>query len=274
MIVDQPRQCSAPMFSQKWQCVGTFNSDGGTLRKAVSDVILVVPTKAVKQDDDVVISTAVCADPVAVHRCLKLEEDEEIVTPLAEYDADGDYQFQRPVTIKLPHWLPPDFDPECLRVYQISPGHNGMYTTTVIHQTQDKESDDEYTPCSDPHVSEYQLSHESSGQDPAQKITTVLDDQTMTSGDADTDMETHMKYRVEKDHILIFTDHFCGFLCTYCGKKAKKKTKQIPQLYVMGSVSVVSSARINISAHVWDERIKVVDCRQVCALKLSEVYHL
>ena len=268
MTPDHPEKHSAPMFSRKWQYHSSFNSDGGTLRKPSSDVILDVPTQAVKQDDNVVISTAVCADPVAVHCCLKLEEDEEIVTPVAEYGADGDYQFQRPVTIKLPHWLPPDFDAECLRVYHIDRDQDGMLTTTVIDRTSEG-SDNEDTPNSDPHLSEYQLQEELRRQGQAQQIPTVLENQTTTSRDTDTSMKSCMWFRIEKDCILISTDHFCGFLCTYCGKKIKTKSKQTPQLYMIGSMSVVSHRRINISAHVWDERIKVADCRQVSTGKSS-----
>nr|KAG5686958.1 hypothetical protein BaRGS_021533 [Batillaria attramentaria] len=44
-------------------------------------------------------------------RVVKLSEDECVSSPVAEYWAGHEFRFKKPVTITLPHFLPPDPDP-------------------------------------------------------------------------------------------------------------------------------------------------------------------
>ena len=258
-----PKECSSPMFSRKWQHVDTFNCDGGSFRKPGSDVILTVPVDAVEKGHDVDIATAVCADPLHVRQELKLSDDEEIVTPLVEYEAGDDFRFQCPVTIKVPHWLPQEFDPDCVRVYHISYDNNGL-ATSALNRTSEKGNGQEHPSSSDPPGAVDQLAGDHKAQDGAEN-TTMLE----MPGSADAHKISGISFKTETDYILIFTDRFCGFVCTYCGRKTKNKRQHTPQLYVMGSVSVVSPTQINVSAHIWDSRIKVADCRQVNIVKYS-----
>ncbi|KAK7473950.1 hypothetical protein BaRGS_00034779 [Batillaria attramentaria] len=100
-----------PIFSRRWEAVSRFSNSGGTFRKSGSDVILDVPRNAVEEDLQVTIHTAVCTDTDRVRRVLKLPEDECVSSPVAEYWAGHEFRFKKPVTITLPHFLPPDPDP-------------------------------------------------------------------------------------------------------------------------------------------------------------------
>nr|KAG5692459.1 hypothetical protein BaRGS_010169 [Batillaria attramentaria] len=65
----------------------------------------------VEEDSQVDIHTAVCTDVDRVRQVVKLSEDECVSSPVAEYWAGHEFRFKKPVTITLPHFLPPDPDP-------------------------------------------------------------------------------------------------------------------------------------------------------------------
>nr|KAG5686959.1 hypothetical protein BaRGS_021534 [Batillaria attramentaria] len=64
-----------------------------------------------EEDSQVDIHTAVCTDVDRVRQVVKLSEDECVSSPVAEYWAGREFRFKKPVTITLPHFLPPDPDP-------------------------------------------------------------------------------------------------------------------------------------------------------------------
>ena len=220
-----------PICNVHWQDSWTVRPEGGCFRKPGSDVILQAPPEAVKKDGGVVVHTAICADVERIRRVLNLSDDEEIVTPLAEYWAGQDFRFQRPVSIILPHFLPPDYEPDFVHVYHVTRTHDGRVTFLKINQ-----------------VSE---------------TNTVPEDGVVTSND--TYRRENIQFR--ESYITIFTGHFSGYVCTYCDKEVKRNGRPRPQLYVMGSGSLTTTPDslfyLDVSAHVWDKRITVADCRQV-----------
>ena len=236
-VAGQGRGLPPPIVSVHWQASWTVRSEGGCFRKTGSDVILQVPPKAVQEDGGVVVHASICADVVRIRRLLNLSDDEQIVTPLAEYWAGQDFRFQSPVSITLPHFLPPDYDPDHVRVYHVTRTHDGRIIPTRINE--------------DPET----------GKVPEDGATTL----------DDSDVRLEEKHpgciQSEKSHIQLFTDHFSGYVCIYCDTEVKKNGRPRPELYVMcsGSLTATPDSRyhLDVFASVWDGRIKVADCRQV-----------
>ena len=256
-VAGQGRGLPPPIVSVHWQASWTVRSEGGCFRTTGSDVILQVPPKAVQEDGGVVVHAAICADVGRIRRLLKLSDDEEIVTPLAEYWAGQDFRFQSPVSITLPHILPPDYDPDHVRVYHVTRTLDGHITLTRINE--------------DPETGN------------------VPEDGATTLDDSDVRLEEkHLGcIQYEESHIQLFTDHFCGRVCTYCDKEVKKNVAPRPELYLMASGSLTATPdsryHLDVFASVWDRRIKVADCRQVniltylyknCLLSLLLLYIL
>ena len=236
-VAGQGRGLPPPIVSVHWQASWTVRPEGGCFRKTGSDVILQVPPEAVQEDGGVVVHAAICADVGRIRRLLNLSDDEQIVTPLAEYWAGQDFRFQNPVSITLPHFLPPEYDPDLVRVYHVTRTHDGRIIPTRINE--------------DPET----------GKVPEDGATTL----------DDSDVRLEEKHpgciQSEESHIQLCTDHFSGYVCAYCDKESKKYGRPRPQLYVMGSGSLTatpdSRCHLDVFSHVWDERIKVADCRQV-----------
>ena len=236
-VAGQGRGLPPPIVSVQWQASWTVRPEGGCFRKTGSDVILQVPPDAVQEDGGVVVHAAICADVGRIRRLLNLSDDEQIVTPLAEYWAGQDFRFQNPVSITLPHFLPPDYDPDLVRVYHVTRTHDGRIIPTRINE--------------DPET----------GKVPEDGATTL----------DDSDVRLEEKHpgciQSEESHIHLCTDHFSGYVCTYCDKEVETYGRPRPQLYVMGSGSLTATPDsrydLDVFAHVWDGRIKVADCRQV-----------
>ena len=68
----------------------------------------------------------------------------------------------------------------------------------------------------------------------------------------------------EDGTVIITTPHFSAYTCSYCGRK-----RGPPSLFVVGSGSLVPQAGpeqvVKVIVHVWDERLKLKDLRQVVA---------
>jgi hypothetical protein len=160
-----------PMFSKAWQFEETFSSPGGILQGCDSDVVLSIPTDAVdecqprqspsssdssykqsgitglrvqhdqpRQTSGIQILGAICTNLWTVHEQLRLEENEKICSPVAEYFAGKDFRFQKPVCIFLPHFLPKDIHETEIRVYQIQ-GEDGREMRISTVQLLQKDED-------------------------------------------------------------------------------------------------------------------------------------
>ena len=236
-VAGQGRGLPPPIVSVHWQASWTVRPEGGCFRKTGSDVILQVPPEAVQENSGVTVHAAICVDMDRIRRLLNLSDDEQIVTPLAEYWAGQDFRFQSPVSITLPHFLPPEYDPDLVRVYHVTRTHHGRIIPTRINE--------------DPETGK------------------VPEDGATTLDDSDVRLEDKQLgcIQSEESHIQLFTDHFSGYVCTYCDTEVKKNGRPRPQLYVMGSGSLTatpdSRCHLDVFASIWDGRIKVADCRQV-----------
>ena len=239
-VAGQGRGLPPPIVSVHWQASWTVRSEGGCFRKTGSDVILQVPPKAVQEDGGVVVHAAICAEVVRIRRLLKLSDNEQIVTPLAEYWAGQDFRFQSPVSITLPHFLPPDYDPNLVRVYHVTRTQDKRIILTRINE--------------DPET----------GKVPEDGATTL------DYSDVRLEEKHPGCIQTEESHVQLFTDHFSGYVCTYCVKKVKENGRPRPELYLMasGSLTATPDSRyyLDVFASVWDGRIKVADFRKVNVL--------
>lgn len=116
---------SQTIVCSSWQVASRFTDAGGTLHKPGSGVILHVPPGAVHKECSVLICTAVCANVDRINHVLDLPNEDVIVSPFVEYWAGRDFRFQLPVTIVLPHALPPDYDLSKVRVYRVAKNNEG-----------------------------------------------------------------------------------------------------------------------------------------------------
>ncbi|XP_025081785.1 uncharacterized protein LOC112556729 [Pomacea canaliculata] len=120
-----------PIFSPRWQVAKSFTSDGGTLQKLNSDIVLHVPESCVHLGQWIDVKSAVCADAAHVRHVLRTKlqykKEEWLASPVAEYSSSHSFSLLKgPFRIELPHCLPPDPDPDLIHVYCVlrhSDGH-------------------------------------------------------------------------------------------------------------------------------------------------------
>jgi hypothetical protein len=120
-----------PMVSKKWECDWEIGEEGGTLQAPGSSVQLHIPRGAVK-GRAMAIHAAVCGDLESIYSLLWwLCKEEYIGTPFAEYSLeDSGCKFECPVTISLPHFLPPDLEEDDINVYCVRRDDDGK----LMHQ--------------------------------------------------------------------------------------------------------------------------------------------
>ncbi|KAK7477398.1 hypothetical protein BaRGS_00031374, partial [Batillaria attramentaria] len=236
-----------PIFSTDWQIVDTLTSSGGIVRKEYSDAILTVPPDAIEEDSQVEIHTAVCTDVDRVRQVVKLSEDECVSSPVAEYWAGHEFRFKKPVTITLPHFLPPDPDPSLVRVYRVTRSPDGQFIVTGHKRGQ-------FSDCK-PETGQVQSVQES--------------EHTEKSTEGVVWEETGCFWLSSADHITIITDHFSAYVCTYCGKD---QGPPVLKAVACGSHDKNSSGLwvVHISLHVWDRRLKILDFRREFGVPSSQ----
>ncbi|XP_070199210.1 uncharacterized protein [Littorina saxatilis] len=277
-MIDGSNDNPPPIVSMSWQHKGTFGHTGGVLRKPGSDVILNVPTQALGPDNPVVIHTAVCADIDHVHTVLELADEEQVVSPLAEYWAGLDFSFQRPVCIMLPLCLPPDPDLSLLRVYRVSRRQDGHVTLTSIKLQENNLSDcpsaqqeisnahsvvgESYVLCKDREKTE----EADTDSDCSHRGSILLDNKYQHSEGQRQQVgyawEESGHYEVSSEgQVLVTTDHFCGYVCVYCGR-----SQGPPELVAMvyGRHERMSSLQrlASVDLYIWDKRVDTGDFRQ------------
>ncbi|KAK7477403.1 hypothetical protein BaRGS_00031379, partial [Batillaria attramentaria] len=265
-----------PIFSSKWQTVDTVTSSGGTVRKQYSDVILTVPSDAVDEDSQVDIHTAVCTDVDRVRRVVKLSEDECVSSPVAEYWAGHEFRFKKPVTITLPHFLPPDPDPSLVRVYRVTRRPDGEIVSTRLRPQPSSSID--ATPVNEhgvgtdhPAVSQayqredaaYRTAKEAEPTLPTDAASPAMkaDDFPEHCLDQDVEWEEAATFQLTTGgHVIIITNRFSGYVCTYCGRHGPP----VLNVLVCGTHTQESADRqtAEVSVHVWDGRIHIADFRQ------------
>ncbi|XP_070199291.1 uncharacterized protein [Littorina saxatilis] len=278
-----------PLVSMCWHYNATFHSEGGVLRKPGSDVILHVPPGAVNTDRPVVIHTAVCADVDRVHNVLGLSDEEQIVSPLAEYWAGPDFSFERPVCITLPLCLPPDPDLSLLRVYRVSRRQDGHMSVNRVKPKVDDEKDDAQNEADSnrsrrfvslssatekgqrPDVTEYAQTSPDENRPEARVMNEANLDHSEAAFHQDRLLsdERAFFHVTSKGQVEVTTDCFSGYGCAYCGRNQGP-----PVLIAMvnGSLERTSETTLgaDVDLYVWDKRIEVADFREKYKIRIDK----
>jgi hypothetical protein len=195
-------------LSEDWAITGVFGEAGGTLRTKDFDVELRIPPRAVK-DTVVTISAAVSADLEYAHDrlCDKLSSDQRIVSPVAEYSVDDRpaWRFEGLVTISLPHFVSIGHDSSCLQMFCVSRDDLGQVNLSKLP-----------------------------AGEPAEESDHAPGDATEDSEDASphrADATWYWTLSPDGQRVVVYTDHFSGYLCTHCDKSCRKLSCA-PQLFL------------------------------------------
>ena len=275
---------SQPIVCSRWHAASRFTHAGGALQKPHSDVILRVPPGAVDKECSVTICTAVCANVNRIEHVLNLPEEDVVISPFVEYWAGRDYRFKRPVTIVLPHVLPPDYDLSKVRVYRVVMNNAGPVVITRLRHVIDNDAHND----SDSSLNSRQTSgtNQQNAQEArhseSENIEPVVEESASSTAvipqeygaqsfqdqpeAEDVVWEKSCCFRVSSDgQVYIYTDCFSGYVCTHCGRSLNQR----PALYAMayGRHRKLSGGQrdAGIDLYVWDARTEITDFRQVRA---------
>ncbi|XP_076451982.1 uncharacterized protein LOC143287682 isoform X2 [Babylonia areolata] len=247
-----------PIFVEDWQTSIVLNKEGGCLKQDNSDVVLRVPADAV-EDNPVEVHAAVCANVDHIRDVLKLSDDEEVISPVAEYWAGEIFHFQRPVTVELPHILPSDCDPELVYVYHVSRNQHGKVCVSRLKHEKDDDTPGGVTLPHDQIISQDKVTLSPANEETVQNVESEAAASTGEPNSHDGMIERLGNFKILPEGIVtISTCRFCGYVCVKCNAKKKKN----PPLYVMGCVRDSSERWIEISSCVWDARLKISDFRK------------
>ncbi|KAK7450510.1 hypothetical protein BaRGS_00039941 [Batillaria attramentaria] len=259
-----------PMFSEQWQVSARFSSFGGTLRKQGSDVTLIVPAGAVDRDTTVDIYSAINGNVELLERFLCLIDDQYVVTPLAEYSAANMRKFQQHVCIKMKHCMPPNTSPRHVRVYSVKDRAAGFEGITRVRckSTADQQREGIEPPTDGSSLEERRDESASCSENPSEASQAEADWSTLDKDGLAWDETAYFELSTD-GYVYIFTDHFSGFVCFYCGRKqeltlhaiASGRLKRKPNRQLVA----------DISADIWDERLKVRDFRQEYELNMDGI---
>ena len=191
---------------------------------ADSDVVLHVWPGSVTPGTEVTVSFAICSDIDYVHENLQLSEDEEIASPLAEFDAGADFSFQRPVSILLPCFFPEGYDPSLVRLYCVTRGKTVHIEKTLVRPK---------------HLSESQL------QD-----------------DSESYVRGGMFEVLNENLIRVTTDHFSGYIAARC-RGPKTPTEARWSVYGCNDVKGDKQSAVITAYACADTRLKIADFRKV-----------
>ena len=271
-----------PVVSTFWQTSQKFDSQGGTLHMPGSDVKLHVPPDAVFRFSCMDVRSAVCADVDRIYHALKSPHDQHIVSPLAEFQTDHDVKFQHPVCITLPHCLPKDFEFHLVYVYCLSRPPNGNVKITRIRWKPDDKTQQEDIFSNELKDSDGTLTQKEKDVD--EKMSTETDKSThllpeekigvkyMPQPDDDGCVfEEKGYFQVSAEgQVFVITDHFSGYVCTYCGH-----SQGPPEFMVMAYGSHIRTSEgvryASVDLHIWDKRIEIADFRKVRCMRVFPI---
>ena len=217
---------NVPLFSQTWQFSAVITSQGGTLQGQQSDVRVVIPSKAVEKNCNVLALGAICTDLETVHTYFKLPEEEYIASPVAEYFAEPDFPFQTPVRIILPHFLHPNFSEDSVKVYQCYRSESGDWIVETLPM-EDKKN--------------LQQSSIQTGHSQRRGIFCFA----------------------ENREIHILTNHFSVYWCTDC-KTNYSSPELFLKVYAKHTEETCDERQVDIRLDIWDSRLRIQDFPNVC----------
>ena len=215
----------SPCFSPDWQFCKEMTSTGGCLRGKDSDVRLEVPVEAIPSSEFVNVRGAVSVDINKVYRKFELENFEHIASPIAEYDVSNGFQFQTPVRLFLPHFLPQGLCKKDVNVYQFT---GDQFGNLALHKLQLLEKDNW----------EKGASEEAGNTEP------------------------EGFYFDEDGQICILTSHFSGYFCTHCRKEFSHPTLHM-ELYASHEERAGGGRQVKVRLELWDNRLFIKDFKEV-----------
>nr|KAG5693876.1 hypothetical protein BaRGS_009932 [Batillaria attramentaria] len=218
-------QRKPPVFSQFWQFSEQFTAVGGSLQGKWSDVRLQIPEDALSGAEVETIRGAVCTNLSKVHSDLHLPVNEYIVSPVIEYAADSNKKFhtKKPMRISLPHFMHSSFRRSSVKVYRFNRNYKGD-------------------------IGFHELRLED--QDAVQQKATPKYLRKMAG----------VCYFDENNQIQILTDHFSGYLCTYCEKEHPLSEFH---LEVYAKIEQIGRQTLGmVSSYIWDRRYTIKDFQQ------------
>ncbi|KAK7488995.1 hypothetical protein BaRGS_00019799 [Batillaria attramentaria] len=127
-LSDSDPSVPQPVFCDRWEACEEFGSDGGLLHCDDSDVVLEIPENSIKASQQISIRAAVSTDLQTIHKRLDVSEDEMIMSPVPEFDAGDNFEFEKPVVVILPHFIPTVDRPDMLNVYKFH-----LYDSDILH---------------------------------------------------------------------------------------------------------------------------------------------
>ncbi|KAK7488211.1 hypothetical protein BaRGS_00020518 [Batillaria attramentaria] len=266
---DHGQDAPLPICSPHWQASACFSSTGGSLRSRGSDVIMHVPPDAVERDEYVTVRVAVCANVDHVYRVLELSEEEYIASPLVEYWAGHDFRFKRPVRIHLPHALPPNPPLHLVRVYRVTRRHDGHLVVTrlrpgekPVNTDMPRGDDSDANQNEGPH-DHADEGHEQPGAAASMPSARGSDSAWSTTGTLiPLDSDDTASFQLSSDgQLYVTTEHFSGYVCTYC-----RLQQRPPTLTIIASGerkrSQPGRQTARVKVHIGDKSLFISDFRK------------
>ena len=208
-----------PLINDTWQENHEVTAEGGVLTYPDSDVRLEIPPSAVEDDVRARVSMAVCADLDFMHQKLHLSENEFIASPVVELHASGNLQFQKSVQLTLPHFLPPTFSRDKVKVYQGSWSDSEGWMIKELQQ-----------------ASKNNLEHESHNLPQA-----------------------GIFYVAGNREIYVFKTHFSiYFICIDC-EKEYPPPELFLEVYAKYEQNENGQRKVNTRLYIWDSRVFITD---------------
>lgn len=221
-----PNDEPMPVFCSRWQLMRSIDRSGGVIQMPWSDVVLNIPEGAV--DSPVNIHTAVLADFHAIF-----------------------HKLQKRLNLEEEEIVSP--------LVEYSAGEGFEFVQNVIIVLPHLLSDDFEPEC----VHVYRMTsnaYESFDVTPLPR-TDSMSAALKQDGPC---------FVISGNVIHILTTHFSAYVCMYCEKNKKPPKRGDLQLFAMcsGDLSVTPSNEQHADLYlaVWDDRIKIKDCRQVGVL--------
>ncbi|XP_070185056.1 uncharacterized protein, partial [Littorina saxatilis] len=206
------------------------SESSANINEAVSSEVSGQAREAHDINNDVIIRGAISTDLKRVHETLHLGRCDSVRSPAAEYFAGENFSFQKPVSISLPHFLPPGFSAADVRVYQFHRDSDGQILVNTLKPLKTEDTSDKHTASNTPGTS-------------------AENDVTATEG----------FYFTDDNRIQVVTSHFSGYLCTLCKKEMDPPHLRL-RLY--GKHAQRQSRDVDLTLFIWDLRLDIRDFRK------------
>ncbi|KAL8624349.1 hypothetical protein ACOMHN_044780 [Nucella lapillus] len=218
----EKKPVSPPIVCSQWQACLELMNEGGRLQTEDSDVLLHVPPDAVQSGSSVDVYAAICANVDQIRHVLQLSDDEEILSPLAEYCASGNSRFHRPVSITLPYALPTGYEANQVNVYRVSQSEQGDTVVTKLPLIQTPHSEAESSSLQDSYKPSFCFS--------------------------------------SRGRLCVRTDCFSAYVtCAYSNCGLKQDSPVLHAMVCSSQSTDENGQQVVIYTYVWDDRLAIKD---------------